>query len=81
MNARARYALMAEGWTVHPETPRVLQRDEITVGFSDGGAVSVTFPVGDVMQETVEFPPHTPGPAVATFCAVLYSTPAGTPER
>ena len=77
MNARARYALMAEGWSPHPEQPTMIQKDGIDVGFWENGEVDVTFPVGDV-KETVAFPAGTPGPAVATFCAVLASTPAST---
>lgn len=74
MNTRARYALMADGWSQHPELPSVVQKDGVYVGFWTDGSVDVTFMAGD-QEETVAFPTGTPGPAVATFCAVLASTP------
>lgn len=77
MNARARYALMACGWALHPDHATVLQKDGIDVGFWVDGSVDVTFPVGDV-KETIAFPAGTPGPAIATFCAALHSTEMDT---
>jgi len=79
MNWLARRALMRDGWSVVPGLPSVLTRDGVDVGFSEGGDVDVTFPVGAI-KDTAQFPAGTPAPAVVAFCAALHSTTT-TPQE